>query len=138
MNKFYHYNKNLKQYSTQLRNNSTLAEIILWNEVLKARKTGYQFRRQRPILSYIADFFCKELKVIIETDGVTHLYKNVKRKDFKKEKDLITHGYSLLRFQDTEVESEIEKVRKKILLWIKNYENEHPEVLNKKVRNKRS
>ncbi|MBE7447077.1 MAG: DUF559 domain-containing protein [Planctomycetia bacterium] len=33
---------------------------------------GYQFRRQRPVLNYIADFMCKELKVVIEVDGSTH------------------------------------------------------------------
>jgi very-short-patch-repair endonuclease len=138
MNKFYHYNKNLKQYSRQLRSNSTLAEIILWNEVLKGRKLGYQFHRQRPILSYIADFFCKELNLVIETDGATHLYEEVKRKDKVKEESLISKGYSILRFEDSEVEGELEKVKEKIQLWIKEYENEHPEVVLKKTRNRRA
>ena len=138
MNKFYHYNKNLKQYSRVLRSNSTLAEIILWNEVLKARKLGYQFYRQRPILNYIGDFFCKELKLVIETDGATHFYEEVKRKDKEKEENLISHGYTILRFKDTEVDGELEKVKEKIESWIKNYEIEHPEVVKKKVRNRRS
>ena len=33
---------------------------------------GYNFNRQRPVLDYIADFMCKELKLIIELDGITH------------------------------------------------------------------
>lgn len=137
MNKFYHYNKNLKQHSKQLRSNSTLAEIILWNEILKNRKSGYQFHRQRPILNYIADFFCKELNLIIETDGATHFYDEVKKKDKEKEEDLISHGYTVLRFEDSEVVGELEKVRKRIQLWIKEYESKHAEVLNKKFRNQR-
>lgn len=138
MDKFYHYNKNLKQHSRQLRSKSTLAEIILWNEILKGRKLGYQFHRQRPILKYIADFFCKELNLIIETDGATHFYEEVKMKDREKQEDLISHGYSILRFKDTEVEGETEKVRKRIELWITEYENAHPEVKSKNIRNHRS
>ena len=138
MNKFYHYNKNLKQHSKQLRSKSTLAEIILWNEILKGRKLGYQFHRQRPILKYIADFFCKELNLIIETDGATHFYEEIKKKDKEKQENLISHGYSILRFEDTDVVSELKKVRIKIQLWIKEYENKHPEVKSKKTRNRRS
>jgi len=78
------------------------------------------------------------LTLVIETDGATHFYENVKKKDRGKEDDLISHGYSILRFKDTEVESELEKVKEKIRTWIRNYEIEHPEVLKKKIRNKRS
>lgn len=138
MDKFYHYNKNLCKYTKQLRNNSTVAEIVLWNEVLKARKLGYQFHRQRAILNYIADFFCKELKLVIETDGATHLEDNVKRKDREKQNDLIAHGYAVLRFEDIEVVGETEKVRETIKSWIKDFENKNPEVIKKKIRNRRS
>jgi very-short-patch-repair endonuclease len=138
MDKFYHYNKNLRQYSKQLRNNSTLAEVILWNEVLKGRKLGYQFHRQRAILNYIGDFFCKELKLVIETDGVTHLEEDVKRKDKEKQENLFSHGYTILRFKDEEVVGELKKVRGRIELWIKDYENKYPEVLKNKERNRRS
>jgi very-short-patch-repair endonuclease len=138
MNKFYNYNKNLIQYSRQLRTNSTLAEIILWNEVLKNRKLGYQFHRQRPILNYIADFFCKEIMLIIETDGATHLYEDSERKDKDREKNLISNGYSILRFKDVEVAGEIEMVRNRIKSWIEEYEKKHPEVKLKKSRNRRS
>ncbi len=138
MDKFYHYNKNLRQYSKQLRNNSTLAEVILWNEVLKGRKLGYQFYRQRPILNYIGDFFCKELKSVIETDGVTHLEEDVKMKDKEKEKNLFSHGYTILRFKDTEVVEDLDDVRRRIEQWIKDYENKYPEVLNIMERNRRS
>ena len=138
MNKFYHYNKNLKQHSKQLRSNSTLAEIILWNEILKGRKLGYQFHRQRPILNYIADFFCKELNLIIETNGATHFYEEVKKKDKEKEENLISHGYSILRLKDTEVVGELEMVKRRIQLWIMEYENKQPEVKSKNIRNRRS
>ena len=138
MDKFYNYNKTLKQYSRRHRNYSTLAEVILWNEVLKGRKLGYQFYRQRPILNYIGDFFCKELKLVIETDGVTHHEEDVKKKDKDKQNNLLSHGYTILRFKDTEVAGELEMVREGIKMWIREYENKNPDVLKKKYRNKRS
>ena len=67
------YNKKLKHRSRKLRNESTMAEIRIWSELLRGRKMlGYPFLRQRPVLHYIADFMCKPLKLIIEVDGFTH------------------------------------------------------------------
>ena len=75
-----YYDKHLKNKSRELRNNSTLAEILLWNE-LKARKMlGYQFMRQKPIYKYIVDFYCSKLKLIIEIDGTSHFGKEEKDK----------------------------------------------------------
>ncbi len=138
MNRFYSYNKNLKQLSRDLRNSSTLSEIILWTEVLKARKLGYQFHRQRPLAKFICDFFCKDLKLIIELDGATHLDKSVEMKDKLKEKRLKLLGYTVLRFKDEEVLYSLEDVIKKIENCISEYEKMHPEIVLKKVRRRRS
>jgi very-short-patch-repair endonuclease len=131
-----YYNKNLKQFARELRKNSTLAEIVLWNEVLKNRKLGYRFLRQRPILDYIGDFYCKDLKLFIELDGSTHFEKSVKIKDRMKQYKIESGGYSLLRFKDEQVVGELDLVKAKIESWIKGYEKEHPEVLRFKVRKK--
>jgi very-short-patch-repair endonuclease len=96
---------------------------------------GYQFHRQRAILNYIGDFFFKELKLVIETDGVTHLEEVVKRKDKEKQENLFSLGYTILRFKDTEVVEDLEDVRERIELWIRDYENKYPEVIKKKERN---
>ena len=86
------YNKNLKKYARKLRKNSTLPEVILWSSVLKRKQLkGYQFLRQRPIGNYIVDFFCKELKLIIEIDGEIHQFQ--KSKDARREEDLKELGY---------------------------------------------
>ena len=81
-----YYNKNLKSFARKHRNDSTKAEVKLWSEILSKKKMlGFQFLRQRPIDNFIADFFCKELKLIIETDGITHLDESVIKKDEVKE-----------------------------------------------------
>ena len=55
----WYYNPKLKGFARQLRNNSTAMEIRLWSEVLRKGFMGYSFNRQRPVLTYIADFMCK-------------------------------------------------------------------------------
>lgn len=41
---------------------------------------GYSFRRQRPILNYVADFACLKLLLVIEIDGSYHLREDVQKK----------------------------------------------------------
>lgn len=56
----------------------TKAEACLWKYVLSSGKLkGYKFKRQRPVLQYIADFMCPDLMLIIEVDGITHLDEEV-------------------------------------------------------------
>jgi len=59
-NKKSNYNKNLKQKARELRNNSTRGEIILWQEVLRAKKMhGYQFNRQFPMKLSRKNIYCR-------------------------------------------------------------------------------
>jgi very-short-patch-repair endonuclease len=100
----------------------------MWTQVLKARKLkGYQFHRQRPVLKYIADFFCKELNLIIELDGITHEGK--REEDIIRQNDLEEHGYNVKRFPDIEVINYPDSVRECLETWIEKYEIEHPEVI---------
>ena len=76
--------------------------------------------------------------MVIETDGVTHVDEDVKRKDKEKKENFFSNGYTILRFKDTEVVEDLEDVRERIKVWIKDYENKYPEVIKIKDRNKRS
>jgi very-short-patch-repair endonuclease len=115
-----HYNKNLQPNANKLRKEMTKAEACLWKYVLRAgMMMGYQFRRQRPVLRYIADFMCKELMLVIETDGITHHDEKVYKKDLQKDKDLQDAGFTVLRFDDGEVLNNMESVRMTIEEWIK-------------------
>ena len=61
------YNKSLRPIAKKLRQEMTKSEVCLWKYALSAKQMkGYTFNRQRPIGNYIADFFCKELKIVIE------------------------------------------------------------------------
>lgn len=69
---------------------------------------GYQFRRQRPVLDFIADFMCKELRLVIEVDGITH--DNKLEKDNHRDDKLRQAGFYVYRFTDEEVLTNIEGV----------------------------
>ncbi len=93
----------------------TKAEACLWKYVLRGKNTlGYSFTRQRPVLSYIADFMCKELCLVIEVDGITHLDEEVQQKDKIKQQDLEKAGFRVLHFRDELVLNRIDLVAEEI------------------------
>jgi very-short-patch-repair endonuclease len=109
------YNKTLRPFAHKLRSEMTKAEASLWKYVLKARQIkGYQFRRQRPVLKYIADFMCIELRLVIEVDGITHGFEETAVKDDRKDTDLASVGIRVLRFTDDDVLKNIHGVAKRI------------------------
>ncbi len=104
------YNSNLKELARQLRNNSTQAEIKLWKHLRGKDFYGYDFHRQKPIDNYILDFFCNELMLGIELDGLTHDWEDVVEKDKRKEKRLNELGITILRFTNNQVSNDMENV----------------------------
>src|SRR3990172_10261552 len=123
----FNYNKEGKSFAKQLRKNSTLSEIILWKNLLRARDLkGYQFNRQRPIGKYIVDFFYKELKLVIELDGETHI--NKKSKDYKRQQSLEDLGYTIIRFEDSEIYENFPAVKNILENWVDLYEKNNPSV----------
>jgi len=101
----------------------TKAEACLWKYVLRAGLLNdYKFRRQRPVLNYIADFMCIELMLIIEVDGITHLYDEIIENNIKRQKDLEKAGFSVLRFNDNEVLRDIENVRRVLEAYVDSFE----------------
>ena len=111
----YGYNKALKPHAKRLRKEMTKAEACLWKYVLRAGGVmGFTFRRQRPVLDYIADFMCKDLMLIIEVDGVTHSYEEVVERDHEKQQRLEQAGFKVLRFSDEAVLTQINCVARAI------------------------
>jgi len=80
---------------------------------------GYQFRRERPILNYIADFVCLEIMLIIEVDGITHDTDEAQRRDEIRDQKLKEIGFTTLRFSSWEVLNKITDVQIIITQWIK-------------------
>ncbi len=108
----YAYNRNLRRYANSNRNKATKAEACLWKYALRKRKMrGMVFKRQRPVLQYIADFMCQELKLIIEVDGVTYHSEEQQTKDLIRQRKLEDIGFTVIRFTDEDVLDNMEGVK---------------------------
>lgn len=107
-------NRELMDKAREQRNNMTLSEIILWSRLRSKQVDGFKFRRQQPILDYIADFYCHELKLIIEVDGEIHSQPEIKRKDIKRDNTLNINGYHIIRLTNSEVKTDINAAITKI------------------------
>ena len=122
--KIYPYKPELKQRARDLRNNSTFAEVLLWNELKNGKMKSYDFHRQKPILNYILDFFCHELELAIEIDGNSHFSEEAKRKDEKRQNEIEKLRITFLRFDDMDIKRNMEEVLLIIRNWIENRESE--------------
>jgi very-short-patch-repair endonuclease len=132
---FVPYNKDLKNFSRVLRNNSTLSEVLLWNKLKSAQMFGYTFNRQKPLDNYIVDFYCKPLNLVIEIDGNSHQMPDAYLKDEKRQLILEQYNLSFLRFDDIDVKHEMEHVLRIIENFILDAEEKDPTLKSKK-RNK--
>lgn len=103
MGKIIPYNSNLKRLARKLRKEMTYGEVLLWNELKEDKLWGFDFDRQRCIDNYIVDFYCKELMLAIEIDGMTHNNEEAFLKDELRQSKLESFGVRFLRFAESEV-----------------------------------
>jgi very-short-patch-repair endonuclease len=115
----YYGNKELVKKARVLRSNMTLSEIILWSRLRSKKVEGYKFRRQQPIFDYVVDFYCHELKLIIEVDGEIHSLTKKTDFDIKRDKIFIINGYHIIRLSNLEVVTNIDATIEKIRIFIK-------------------
>ena len=108
----------LKQFAFDMRNKPTDAERFLWDALSGKKLEEYKFRRQHIIGNYIADFICLKENLIIEIDGLIHQLPENITNDEERTKWLNGEGFQVIRFTNTEVLSELEKVLDKIVLTL--------------------
>lgn len=98
------YDTKKASFAKELRNGMTKAEACLWKYALKAGKLkGYGFHRQWPMFGYIADFYCAELKLIIEVDGGIHFTPAQMEHDARRTELLESEGFQVVRFTNDQV-----------------------------------
>jgi very-short-patch-repair endonuclease len=110
------YKPYLKKLARQLRNNSTLSEVLLWQELKGRKMSGFDFHRQKPLDNFVVDFYCSELKLAIEIDGDSHNYKF--EEDVARQRKLERFDIHFLRFTDLEVKQDMLNVLRTIEIWI--------------------
>ena len=98
-----------KQRRQTLRNNMTEPEKRLWG-ILRNHQLGVKFRRQHGIGHYIVDFYCPELKLIIEVDGESHFSEDAQAYDKIRDKFMLELGLTTIRITNTAIMQNIDGV----------------------------
>ena len=99
-----------------LRRDSTSAERILWRHLKERNLSGYKFVRREPIGPYIADFVYRDVKLIIEIDGVTHSSDEEMAADQRRTRFLEDCGYRVIRFTNEAVFENVDGILECILV----------------------
>lgn len=107
----------LKKLGRKLRSDATFPERLLWSR-LRRKQLGPRFLRQRPVGDYVVDFTCPSAKLIVEVDGRSH--DGHFDADMRRQADLESEGYTILRFSNDEVIDDVSAVVKKISAWLEN------------------
>lgn len=67
------YKNHTLKHAIAMRKDPTLAEKALWHLLRSRGLSGWKFRRQQPIGSYISDFACSAGLLIVDTLGDQHV-----------------------------------------------------------------
>ena len=103
---FNRYNR--RSIRKNLRNKLTFHEIILWSKLKNRQINNRKFRRQHGIGNYIVDFFCPELKLVIEVDGANHSFdEKSEQYDTERKKYIESQGIKVIRFGNNEIKDNL-------------------------------
>ncbi len=105
----------LVKRARELRQTQTPAEEVMWELVRNRQVADLKFRRQHQIGPYITDFFCDELKLVVELDGGVHSEEKQRKHDHKRDAYLQSLGFSVLRFDNDVFLNDPESILKEIV-----------------------
>lgn len=103
-----------------MRKNPTVAEQKMREDILKNRPLWYKFTRQKPIGSFIADFYCAKLSLIIEVDGEIH--EKTKQYDRERTAYMVDHHISVARYWNNQIITDIKNVHQDLISFIRELE----------------
>ncbi|HYG47719.1 MAG TPA: DUF559 domain-containing protein [Allosphingosinicella sp.] len=101
--------RRLTARARDLRSQATKQERVLWRLLSRYRP---KFTRQLPIEPYIADFACRQAKLVVEIDGSQHIGS---RGDEARTRHLQAEGWTVIRFWNSDVAANPEGVAEAIL-----------------------
>jgi very-short-patch-repair endonuclease len=92
-----------RERARHMRKVPTEAEAVLW-QMIRRRALGVKFRRQAPLYGYIADFWCPELRLVVEVDGKVHDER--RKEDARRDAHLRRYDVTTQRYTNEEVLSD--------------------------------
>ena len=109
-------NPNSKANAQRLRREMTKEERHLWYDFFKS--VGIQANRQKPIGSYIVDFYVAAAKLVVELDGSQHYEEEGQKHDELRDRFLHEQGLTVLRYSNAEVNRNFRGVCEDIMLHL--------------------
>ena len=122
---YYGASMELFKFAERMRHSPTESEVAMWNLLKLKALSGYKFRRQHPIATYIADFYSHELRMVIEVDGGYHLCTFQKEYDDFRDEDMAALGILVIRVTNEEVIKRGSNVQQKLLDRVKQFEQQN-------------
>ncbi|HEY0513699.1 MAG TPA: endonuclease domain-containing protein [Thermoanaerobaculia bacterium] len=101
-----------------LRRNATATEKILWERLRSRRLQGLKFQRQFPVGPFVADFCCRDRRVIVEVDGEIHSDEQQMARDVERDAYLRGQNYIVVRFTNAEILNDLETVLRRIAIAV--------------------
>lgn len=116
------YLEQLRMLARANRNNPTEAELLVWKNVLRKNRLGFEFLRQKPTSRFILDFYCSRLLLCIEIDGDSH--DNKKYYDKGRDEILTSLGIKTIRYSNKAILNNIWLVKNDLLKIIEDRKTE--------------
>ena len=104
------YKNDLKPIGRQLRSEMTECERLLWSRLRRKQLNDVQFYRQKPIGSYIVDFYAPAARLVVEVDGWQHQDHFHAQNDAYRDESLKSQGLRVLRFTNFQVIDNLDSV----------------------------
>jgi very-short-patch-repair endonuclease len=110
-----HNKQSLKEFRRELRQKTTKAEDVLWEQLRNGKLNSLKFKRQHSIGNYIVDFYCASLMLVIELDGEVHNQPEQKEKDVLRDVHLKELNFYVLRITNDQVLLDMKFVKEEIM-----------------------
>ena len=114
----YQHNPTLTENARKLRKSMTKEERHLWYDFL--RHYPVRFLRQKVIDHYIADFYCREARLVIELDGSQHYSDEGLLKDKIRTAKIESRGLTVIRIPNNEIFRNFSGVCEYIDVFVRN------------------
>ena len=98
----------------QLRREPTAAENVLWESLRGRRLNGWKFRFQHAVGTYVFDFYCPALRLVVEVDGSVHDTPDAAERDRVRRAWLEQVGYGVVVVMNGDVFGRLPEVLARI------------------------
>ncbi len=107
-----------------MRKDLTKSELMLWSQLKNRNLLGHKFHRQYGIGSYIADFYCAAVKLVIELDGDSHYAEGASEYDSARKQFMNGLGIKTIRILNYEILDNLDGVVEMLGRIVEDRENE--------------